>query len=39
MNMAFTRRGSVLALLGLVLYLIFLVATAPAYWLGEGLLG
>jgi hypothetical protein len=37
MNMP-TRRGLGIALLGLVLYLIFLIVTVPAYWLGEGLL-
>ncbi len=37
MNMS-TRRGLGIALLGLVLYLIFLIVTVPAYWLGEGLL-
>jgi len=38
MNMASTRHGLGVALLGVGLYLIFLVVTVPAYWLGEGLL-
>jgi len=37
MNVEFSRRGVGFALLGLVLYLMFLLATIPAYWLGEGL--